>query len=350
MTTTKPAKKGIFAQASSALSGSGIDALFNKSPAYALIPVADIAVKAQVRKTFEDAENPLDDLAASIAAQGVLQPILIRPLGEGYELIAGERRLRAANRVGLETIPAYIREMTDEEAKDAQLAENIHRMNLTMLEEAAQIQRDLDELGSVEAVLAKYHKSHGWISKKLQLLKLPQQANRIVMENISADQELILDVARIEKRNPEAAAELVDQLKKNRGANARDQVKAVKEQTKPKASTEIFAPAKTQKGIEEILEDVYSNLQAGYTVSKAFEDAPEGTIKQVDAYLKTAYDDALTAKKATDALIVGLRNRRYATKGKGAFLLAAFMQGIAKQPFDSSGIFADFKIGRKFRG
>jgi ParB family chromosome partitioning protein len=360
--TTKQ-KKSIFSQASGTLAGSGIDALFNKSnPDYALVPIYTIAVKEQVRKTFEDAENPLDDLAASIKAQGVLQPILLRPLGEGYELVAGERRLRAANRVGLEEIPAYIREMSDEEARDAQLAENIHRMNLSMMEEAARIQRDLDDLGSVEAVLAKYHKSHGWISKKLQLLKLPQQANRIVMEHISADQELILEVARLEKRNPEAAAELVDQLKKNRGSsNARDQVKAVKEQTKPKkpfghpepnSGTEIFAPAKKQRGIEEILDDGYKNLQAGQTVNKAFafDEVPEGTIDKVHAYLKAAYDNGLSEGNTTDALIVGLRSNRYTTEGKGAFLLAAFVQGAARKTFDPNSIFNGFRLGRNTRG
>ncbi|MDG5824449.1 ParB/RepB/Spo0J family partition protein (plasmid) [Xylella fastidiosa subsp. pauca] len=112
-----------------------------------------------MRESFEDEENTLEDLAASIKVRGVLQPILLRSNSEGYELIAGERRYRASKLAGLEQIPAYIREMSDEEAEDAQMAENIHRKNLTQIEEAKKIQRDLDKLGSVDAVLEKHQKA-----------------------------------------------------------------------------------------------------------------------------------------------------------------------------------------------
>jgi ParB family chromosome partitioning protein len=124
-----------------------------------------IEVKAQVREIFEDEENTLADLSASIIAYGVLQPILLRPMEDGYELIAGERRYRASKLAGLESIPAYIREMTDEEAEDAQFAENIHRKNLTQIEKAKKIQRDLDRLGSVKAVLELHQKSNAWLSQ-----------------------------------------------------------------------------------------------------------------------------------------------------------------------------------------
>ena len=72
----------------------------------------------------------------------MLQPILLRPNSNGYELI-GERRYRVSKLAGFDQIPAYIRDMTDEEAEDAQMAENIHRKNLTQIEEAKKIQRDL---------------------------------------------------------------------------------------------------------------------------------------------------------------------------------------------------------------
>ncbi|WP_233341878.1 ParB/RepB/Spo0J family partition protein, partial [Xylella fastidiosa] len=155
MTTATATKENAFAGASDAL-GAGIDALFaDQGAQYSLIPLDMIQVKTQIRESFEDEENTLEDLAASIKVRGVLQPILLRPNSDGYELIAGERRYRASKLAGLEQIPAYIREMSDEEAEDAQMAENIQRKNLTQIEEAKKIQRDLDKLGSVDAVLEK---------------------------------------------------------------------------------------------------------------------------------------------------------------------------------------------------
>lgn len=223
-----------FAGAADAL-GAGIDALFADTGAqYSLIPLDMIEVKVQIRETFEDEENTLEDLAASIKARGVLQPILLRPNSNGYELIAGERRYRASKLAGLDQIPAYIRDMTDEEAEDAQMAENIHRKNLTQIEEAKKIQRDLDRLGSIEAVLEKHQKSRPWLSKMLALLHLPEQAKRLVAENVSADVEVINTVKTIEKADPEAAKELVDDLKATRGkSNAREKAAAVKEKVKP---------------------------------------------------------------------------------------------------------------------
>src|SRR5690606_30176801 len=107
---------------------------------------------------FEDADNSLQELADDIAKRGVLQPILVRPVQGGrYQLIAGERRFRAAKLAGLANIPVHVKAMSDEEAEEAQFIENIHRKNLTLREQAARIQRDLDACGGdVKAVLKKY--------------------------------------------------------------------------------------------------------------------------------------------------------------------------------------------------
>lgn len=249
VTTAATTKENAFSGASDAL-GAGIDALFaDQGAQYSLIPLDMIEVKAQIRETFEDEENTLDDLAASIKARGVLQPILLRPTADGYELIAGERRYRASKLAGLEQIPAYIREMTDEEAEDAQMAENIHRKNLTQIEEAKKIQRDLDKLGSVEAVLEKHQKSRPWLSKMLALLNLPEQAKRLVTENVSADVEVINTVKTVEKADPVKAKELVDDLKKTRGkANAREKAAAVKEEVKPSKKPKAAKADKAQGG------------------------------------------------------------------------------------------------------
>ena len=207
---------------------------------YSLIVIAEIAVKPQVREIFEDAENSLEDLADSIREHGVLQAIIIRPIPGPipFELVAGERRLRAATMAGLEQVPAIVRELTDEEAEAIQFAENIQRKNLTQIEIGNRLQRDLDELGSIEAVMAKHQKSRAWISKWLSILDLPEQAQRLVDEKLSADPEVILGVKQIEKVSPEAAREVVDELKKTqgeskKGGNARDKVQAAKDAVKP---------------------------------------------------------------------------------------------------------------------
>lgn len=101
---------------------------------------------------------------------GILQSILVRPVQGGkYELIAGERRIRAAKIAGLKTIPALVRTLTDEQVERAQFIENIKRKNLTLNEQAKRIQRDLDACGGdVEAVLKKYGKPKSgrvWIYK-----------------------------------------------------------------------------------------------------------------------------------------------------------------------------------------
>lgn len=252
VTTATAKKDNAFTGAADAM-GAGIDALFADTGAqYSLIPLDMIEVKAQIRESFEDEENTLEDLAASIKARGVLQPILLRPNANGYELIAGERRYRASKLAGLEQIPSYIREMSDEEAEDAQMAENIQRKNLTQIEEAKKIQRDLDRLGSIDAVLEKHQKSRPWLSKMLSLLNLPDQAKRLVTENVSADVEVINTVKTIEKADPVKAKALVEDLKKTRGkANARDKAAAVKEEVKPSKKPKASKEEKVPKWLEE---------------------------------------------------------------------------------------------------
>src|SRR3990167_506251 len=109
------------------------------------LPIHQITPRAdQPRKNFK--ESSLDELAQSIKSQGVIQPIIVRSTGTGaYEIIAGERRWRAAKKAGLEKIPAIIREYNKSEGMAVALIENIQRENLNSLEEAQAIQSLLDE-------------------------------------------------------------------------------------------------------------------------------------------------------------------------------------------------------------
>ena len=194
----------------------GVDSLFgDNGPQYSMVFIADITVKKQVRETFESADHTFIDFAANIRKRGVLQPIIIRPIDGGYELVAGERRLRASLMAGMEHIPAIIRELSDDEAADVQFAENIHRLNLLLFEEAKKLQKDIDEEGGdIEKVMQKNDVSRSWISKRLSLLNLSGSAKRLITEDISADIEVINTVKVMEKMRPGSGQQVGGQIYK----------------------------------------------------------------------------------------------------------------------------------------
>ena len=126
----------------------------------------------QPRTVFE--ADAFAELVHSIREFGVLQPIVVRPLGAGYELIMGERRLRASKEAGLTSIPAVVRETADENMLRDALLENIHRANLNPLEEASAYKQMLEDFGTTQDQLAdKLGRSRPQITNTLRLLKLP---------------------------------------------------------------------------------------------------------------------------------------------------------------------------------
>ena len=133
----------------------------------------------QPRKHFE--EDPLAELTDSIRAVGILQPVVVRPVGERYQLVMGERRLRAAGAAGLTVIPAVLRETSDEDLLRDALVENIHRENLNPLEEAAAYEQLLADFDVSQEELAKrLGKSRPAITNALRLLRLPISVQRRV--------------------------------------------------------------------------------------------------------------------------------------------------------------------------
>ncbi len=166
--------------------GRGLSALLGESAATAAaaqaqrgqrtIPVGDIAPgRFQPRKDF--APDALQELAASIRAQGVLQPIVVRKSAGGtpFELVAGERRWRAAQLAQLHEIPAIVRELSDDEALEIGLVENLQRQDLGPIEEAQAYRRLIDELGHTQEEIAKaLGKSRSHIANQVRLLELPQ--------------------------------------------------------------------------------------------------------------------------------------------------------------------------------
>ena len=134
---------------------------------------------AQPRTVFD--EEALAELVHSIQEIGLLQPIVVRTAGNGYELIAGERRLRASKLAGLKTIPALIRETADDKMLRDALLENLHRSALTPLEEAAAYQQLLSDFGGTQEELAtRLGRSRPQISNTLRLLNLPPAVQRRV--------------------------------------------------------------------------------------------------------------------------------------------------------------------------
>jgi ParB family chromosome partitioning protein len=144
------------------------------------VPLDRITPNPKQPRLDFDAES-LAELAESIRAQGVLQPILIRPAGHGYELVAGERRLRAARQVGLQTIPAIVRAIADDELLEVALIENLQRDDLNAIEEALGYQRLIDELRYThERLSERLGKSRVAITNALRLLTLPEAVRVMV--------------------------------------------------------------------------------------------------------------------------------------------------------------------------
>ncbi len=199
-----PRSSGLGKGLSSIIPGAGLDTSSGTSAgAAALVEVAVSAVVPnphQPRVHFD--EESLIELSASIAEMGVLQPILVRPLDDGsYELIAGERRWRAAQRAGLATIPSIVRTTDDLSSIEQALVENLHRQDLTPLEEAAAYQQLIEDFHLThEQLSARVGKSRSAITNTLRLLGLPPG-----VQHLLADGQLSAGHARALLATPDRA-------------------------------------------------------------------------------------------------------------------------------------------------
>jgi ParB family transcriptional regulator, chromosome partitioning protein len=159
--------------------GRGLDALLSQAPdrnereGLVDVPVAEVHPNPlQPRKAFEP--SALDELARSIKASGVIQPVIVRRITGGYQLIAGERRWRAARAAGLTQIPAIVREATDAQALELALVENLLREDLNPMEEAEAYQRLIAEFSWTQEELGgRVGRDRSSIANSLRLLRLP---------------------------------------------------------------------------------------------------------------------------------------------------------------------------------
>ncbi len=182
--------------------GRGLDALLggSKGVSSAPAPVAgdakqdatlrhlpvDLIQRGRYQPRSDMRSDSLDDLAESIRAQGVVQPVVVRPVGDDrYELIAGERRWRAAQLAGLHEVPAVIRDVPDEDAVAMALIENIQRENLNPLEEARALDRLVSEFGLThEGAASAVGRSRAAVSNLLRLLELEAEVKALVEERV----------------------------------------------------------------------------------------------------------------------------------------------------------------------
>jgi ParB family transcriptional regulator, chromosome partitioning protein len=270
--------------------GRGLDALLGGEPsathdALITLPVGRIRPGRYQPRTKMDQEA-LAELAASIQAQGLMQPVLVRPVdGDRYELIAGERRWRAAQLAGLQEVPALVREVADESALAMSLIENIQRENLNPMEEAAGLQRLADEFRMThEQVAEAVGRSRSATTNLLRLLKLPKPVQGMVMEGVlemgHARALLALDGARqIEAANRIAA----------RGLSVREAEALVTSLLRGMATRRV---RKTDRDLARLEEEVSSRL--GTTVQ--IRAGRKGTGKIVVHYSSLDHLDQLLKK------------------------------------------------------
>jgi ParB family chromosome partitioning protein len=145
------------------------------------VPIEDVQPnRAQPRRTFEEAS--LQELAESIREHGLMQPILVRKQGAAFEIIAGERRWRASQKAGLQTVQVIVKELADDDVFEWALIENIQREDLNPIEEAEAYRRLLDGRNlTQEQLAARVAKDRSTVANSLRLLKLPEEVRRQVI-------------------------------------------------------------------------------------------------------------------------------------------------------------------------
>jgi ParB family chromosome partitioning protein len=173
-----PLKKKVLGRGLSALLPGPVE----RDAEFLRIPLDQIRTSPfQPRRTFSPDE--LRELVDSVREKGVLQPVLVRPTPEGYELVAGERRLRAAQAAGIESVPAVVRKLSDREALEATIVENVQRADLNAIELAEGFQRLAHEFSlSQEEIAKRVGKDRVTVANSVRLLKLPAPVKQAVVD------------------------------------------------------------------------------------------------------------------------------------------------------------------------
>lgn len=284
MAAAKPKNKGL---------GRGLDALFaDQAPVYnpvkeetaAPVPAADgnavvyINIndikpnEGQPRKTF--VEEKLNELAASITEHGIIQPLVVRNHNGHYEIVAGERRWRAARKAELKEVPCIIREFTDEENMLVAIIENMQREDLNPIEEAEGLNQMIKTYGLTQAEVSKsVSKSRPYITNALRLLKLPEDIKSYVVEGqlTTGHARALLAVEDKEKQMLLCKKVIED------GLSVRKIEELAKKETAPKK-----APAKKRKSADTV--HVESELKNIFGTKVSIEKKGKKGIIQLEYY------------------------------------------------------------------
>lgn len=220
--------------------GKGLDALFedniNESHGTQTIRMSEIEPnKSQPRRHFD--ENAITTLADSIRQHGLIQPILVRSTGTGYQIVAGERRWRACRMLGMSEIPAVVKEFSDSETAQIALIENIQREDLNPIEEAAAYKELMENYNMTQEELSKaVGKSRSAIANAVRLLNMPEKVQELLRKGeLSAGQAKAIAAAESEEQMIDLA---------ERAANGQITVRAIEKLLAQKDEEEKEEPAK----------------------------------------------------------------------------------------------------------
>lgn len=290
---TTPKKHGL---------GRGLDALIQPTKQESAAPLPeeiknsmvelDIARvepdRNQPRKTFD--EDELEELAESIKEKGILIPLLVRPQEDYYQIIAGERRWRAARKAGLKKVPVIIRDdMTDQEVVEVQLIENIQRADLNPIDEALAYKRLIEDFGlKQDEVADRVSKSRTTITNSLRLLKLDERVQKMLIEDIisTGHARTLIPIEDPEKQYEYAQKALDEKW------SVRDAEKEVKKLLSNSPSK------KSKRKLSDALSAVYADLEndlknrLGTKVSILPKDEKSGKI-EIEYYSKEELNDLI---------------------------------------------------------
>lgn len=274
--------------------GMGLDALFGDNGAEGgdthTLRISEIEPnRKQPRQYFDEAA--ITELADSIRQHGLIQPIVVRPMEEGYQIVAGERRWRACRMLGMSEVPVVIKEFSDEETAQIALIENIQRQDLNPVEEAAAYRALMDEYGMTQEALSKaVGKSRSAIANSVRLLNLPDEIVEMLKKGkLSAGQAKAIASANSEEDMLEIAKLAADGKITVRGIEKLAAEKSDKEVNEEKPSLPKTAEERSSLSyVTEMQISLEDHLQKKVKITS--KDGEKGTLT-IDFYSKDELTD-----------------------------------------------------------
>ena len=247
----------------------------------------------QPRVTF--VQETIDELASSIREHGVLQPILVRPLRPGtFQLIAGERRWRAARQAGLDTIPALVEEIDDETALEIAIIENLQREDLSPLDEAAMYDRMIRDHGySIRKLAEKLGKDKGYLENRLRLADAPEEVRELVSlrkDTLSHAYELL------KVGDPKKRRRLADQVARGELSLVRLRERIEGRRTRPAVEPEPISAAPADPG------DPEDDAAAAWTGARRAAPLTDESLMSAKHQLSGALEDLVDVLRAPEVI------------------------------------------------